>query len=128
MELCVMTTRLKPRKKIAPLALIGAFILGGTFAAGAFAERTLGSREAQSSIITLFGGKYPKNQVRVKRVIPGFSSRDAVVEAEIDATFKFTRTERGDWKPTEVRLGDRDWRRIEDIQEKTPAAPAQASN
>lgn len=101
------------RSKIA-MFCAGFVILAGTFVAGAAVGGGIKSKDAQSAIIQLFGGKYPKNQVHVRRVIPGFSSSDAIVEAQIDATFNLKQTPEG-WKVTEIRIGDRDWRKVEEF-------------
>lgn len=89
-------------------------ILAGTFGAGAAVGGGLKSGDAQAAIIKLFGGKYPKNHVHVRRVVPGFAASDAIVEAQIDATFNLKQTPDG-WKVTEIRIGDRDWRKIEEF-------------
>ncbi|MFQ3581758.1 MAG: hypothetical protein SNJ67_04555 [Chloracidobacterium sp.] len=95
---------------LAGLALLG--IGGGAFAAGVLAGRELSAREAQRGIQQALGGRYARNSIHIRRVLPGFSSSDAIVEAQVEATFKFTRTAQG-WQATEVRLADRDWRKLD---------------
>lgn len=78
------------------------------------ADRLLGSREAREALAKLTGTAYPTKQIRIRKVIPGFSSTDAIVEAEIEATFKFTRTQ-GQWQPTEIRIGDQQWQSLPEL-------------
>ncbi len=83
--------------------------LSAAFAAGLAAGRQLSAREAQQAVQRALGGRYERDRIHIRRVLPGFSSGDAIVEAHVEATFKMTRTARG-WEATEVRMADRDWR------------------
>lgn len=58
----------------------------------------------------------PKNQVRIKSVTPGITSRDAIVEAQLETAWRFEETKDG-WQVAEVRLGDRNWESLELITE-----------
>ncbi len=109
-----MRTGMRKIGKRFGLVAIGGFLLLTAFTAGAAVGGGIKSKDAQSAIIQLFGGKYPKEHVHVRRVVPGFSSSDAIVEAQIDATFNLKQTPDG-WKVTEIRVGDRDWRKVEEF-------------
>ncbi len=82
------------------------------FTLGVAAGQSLSARTAQQALQQALGGRYDRRQIHIRRILPGFSPSDAIVEAQIEATFKFTRTAQG-WQATEVRLGDRDWRKLE---------------
>lgn len=92
------------------LAVVG--LVAAAFAAGLSAGRQLSAREAQQVLQRALGGRYERDCIRIRRVLPGFSSGDAIVEAQVEATFKLTRTAQG-WQATEVRIADRDWRPLD---------------
>ncbi len=95
--------------KVTFLAVAVGSGLAAAFAGGLAAGRQLSAREAQQALQRALGGRYERDRIRIRRVLPGFSSGDAIVEAHVEATFKMTRTARG-WEATEVRIADRDWR------------------
>jgi hypothetical protein len=95
--------------KVTFLAVAVGSGFAAAFAAGLAAGQQLSARAAQQAVQRALGGRYERDRIRIRRVLPGFSSGDAIVEAQVDATFKMTRTARG-WEATEVRIADRDWR------------------
>ncbi len=95
--------------KVTFLAVAVGSSLAAAFAAGLAAGRQLSAREAQQALQRALGGRYERDRIRIRRVLPGFSPSDAIVEAQVEATFKMTRTAQG-WEATEVRIADRDWR------------------
>lgn len=106
------------------LLIVVGFGCGATaFALGLAAGQSLSARTAQRALQEAFGGRYDRDRIRIRRVLPGFSPSDAVVEARIEATFKFTRTAQG-WRATEVRLADRDWRKLDALTRALADAPA----
>ncbi len=111
-------------RKMTALWLVAGCSLGATaFALGVVAGQALSARAAQGAIQQALGGRYDRSRIRIRRVLPGFSPNDAIVEAQIDATFKFTRAAQG-WQATEVRLTDRDWRRLDALTRELAQAPA----
>jgi Type II secretion system (T2SS), protein G len=76
--------------------------------------RELGSREARERIASALGLDKPDN-VRIKNISPGMGG-EAIVEAQFDASFRFTQGKDGNWNAVEVRTGDRKWESIELIQ------------
>ncbi|MGQ9897501.1 MAG: hypothetical protein ACUVR8_08125 [Acidobacteriota bacterium] len=89
----------------------GGGLVAAAFAAGLSAGQQLSARDAQRVLQRALGGRYERDRIRIRRILPGFSSRDAIVEAQVEATFKLTRTAQG-WEATEVRIADRDWRQL----------------
>jgi hypothetical protein len=92
-------------------AAVSSSLVVAAFAAGLTVGQQLSAREAQQALQRALGGRYDRNRIHIRRVLPGFSSRDAIVEAHVEATFKLTRTAKG-WEATEVRIADRDWRQL----------------
>jgi hypothetical protein len=76
--------------------------------------RELGAREAREKIAAAVGLDKP-DRVHIKSVSAG-SGNEAIVEAQFDATFRFTTDNQGNWQAVEVRTGDRRWESIELIQ------------
>lgn len=76
--------------------------------------RELGAREAREKIAAAVGLDKP-DRVHIKSVSAG-SGNEAIVEAQFDATFRFTTDKQGNWQAVEVRTGDRRWESIELIQ------------
>jgi hypothetical protein len=76
----------------------------------------LEARQARELLQRLGGAEWKKEQVRIKSVTPGLSASEAIVEAQIETAFRFTRA--GDqWRVAEVRLGDRQWESLELVAE-----------
>jgi Type II secretion system (T2SS), protein G len=76
--------------------------------------RELGSREAREKIAAAVGID-KADGVHIKSINAG-SGNEAIVEAQFDATFRFTTDKQGNWQAVEVRTGDRNWESIELIQ------------
>ncbi|MCS7078527.1 MAG: hypothetical protein NZ585_00550 [Chloracidobacterium sp.] len=109
--------------RITALLIVVGLGCGATaFALGLAAGQSLSARTAQQALQRALGGRYDRSYIRIRRILPGFSPSDAIVEAQIEATFKFTRTAQG-WQATEVRLADRDWRRLDALTRALTDAP-----
>ena len=76
--------------------------------------RELGSREARERIAEAVGLDKP-DRVHIKGISAGMNGQ-AVVEATVDAAFRFQQDRDGKWKVVEVRTGDRRWESVELIQ------------
>jgi hypothetical protein len=76
--------------------------------------RELGAREARERIAAALGFDKP-DAVRIKNISPGMGG-EAIVEAQFDASFRFTQGKDGNWNVVEVRTGDRKWESLELIQ------------
>jgi hypothetical protein len=75
------------------------------------AAADLSAKEARRLIARMAGIELPSDAVRVKEVSSLGSS--AVVTAQVETAFRFSRGEDGKWRVAEVRTGDNRW---EDIQ------------
>lgn len=78
----------------------------------AFAK-DLRSRDARKEIVRVLGID-KEDKVHIKDISTGLGG-EAIVEAQLDAVFRFTETD-GKWKAVEVRTGDRNWESIELIE------------
>jgi Type II secretion system (T2SS), protein G len=76
--------------------------------------RELGAREARQRIAAALGLD-KTDDVRIKNISAGMGG-EAIVEAQFDASFRFTQGKDGSWNAVEVRTGDRKWESIELIQ------------
>ncbi len=76
--------------------------------------RELGSREARERIAEAVGLDRP-DRVHIKGISAGMNGQ-AIVEATVDAAFRFQQDKEGNWKAVEVRTGDRRWESIELIR------------
>ncbi len=79
-------------------------------------QGSLDAGRARDLLRHLGGGELPKDQVRIKRLLPGLTGSEMVVEAQIETAFRFARTDVG-WQPVEIRLGDRQWESLELVAE-----------
>ncbi len=93
-----------------------AAMLALAFAGGVSADRMLGGREAREAIAALTGAKYPTNLIHIRSVSPGIVPTEAIVEAQLDATFHFTKVN-GRWVPKEVRIGDQQWESLDELKQ-----------
>lgn len=75
--------------------------------------RELGAREARETIAKALGFE-KSDDVHIKNI--SRTGGDAIVEAQFDATFRFTSDKDGKWQAVEVRSGDRKWESIELIR------------
>ena len=99
--------------KSTPRALVMISLALSLLGIAAFA-RELGSREAREKIAQTLG--FDKaDSVHVKNISRG-AGGEAIVEAQFDASFRFSTDKSGSWQPVEVRTGDRKWESIELIQ------------
>jgi len=99
--------------KSTPRALVMISLALSLIGMAAFA-RELGAREAREKIAQTLGFEKP-DSVHVKNINRGLGG-EAIVEAQFDASFRFTTDKSGGWQPVEVRTGDRKWESIELIQ------------
>lgn len=98
------------RHRLYPV-LLGGFIGIALTWFGVSASNPLGGGTARD-VLARLTGNYPPKQIHVRRIYSGLTANEALVEAEIDATFKFSR-ENGQWRATEVRLGDQQWQSLD---------------
>ena len=76
--------------------------------------RELGAREAREKIAQALGLDKSDN-VHIKKISSGMGG-EAIVEAQLDAAFRFATDKEGKWQAVEVRTGDRRWESIELVQ------------
>jgi hypothetical protein len=84
------------------------------------AASDLSQKEARKLIANMAGIKLPSDAVRVRSVSMMGSS--AVVEAQVETAFRFTRGDDGKWRVAEIRTGDNRW---EDVEMLTRAVNAE---
>lgn len=96
--------------KLACLALLTLFI-SSLFIAHAKGE--LDAKEARKLIAHLAGIELPSDAVRVKEVSPLGSS--AVVVAQVETAFRFTKGADGHWRVAEIRTGNNRWEDVDMI-------------
>jgi hypothetical protein len=91
----------------------GCFVLGvATSLTIVYGAEALGTKEAREKIALMDGlADLPKDSVKIKSINSG-PGGNAVVEAQIDTAFKFTRTKSG-WQVTDIRLGAGQWESLE---------------
>ncbi len=77
---------------------------------------TIGVKKARELIQNLAGANLNKNQVEIKDISSGVADGGVIVEARIDTTFRMAK-DNGDWRISDVRLGDRQWESFELIDE-----------
>jgi hypothetical protein len=99
---------MKPRPRVLILIAIVLSLIGVAALA-----RELGAREARETIAQALGLDKPDN-VHIKNI--DRTGSVAIVEAQFDATFRFTSDKDGKWQAAEVRAGDRKWESIELIR------------
>lgn len=92
---------------------LGCFILGAiTSLSVVFGAEALGTKEAREKIAKMDGlADLPNDNIKIKSVNVGPGS-NAVVEAQIETAFKFTKTKAG-WQVTDIRLGAGQWESLE---------------
>jgi Type II secretion system (T2SS), protein G len=115
-----MVIRIKSRESILIVAAgIGACLLTVRVllpAASMASMDTLSVRKARELIQNIAGAHLNKDSVQIKDIAPGVGGGEVVVEARIDTAFRVTK-EHGDWRITDVRLGDRQWESFDLIEE-----------
>lgn len=108
-SLPVLEESMKPMPRALMMFALALSLIG----AAAFA-RELGAREARERIAQALGLDKADN-VHIKNISTGIGG-DAIVEAQLDAAFRFATDKQGKWQAVEVRTGDRRWESIELIQ------------
>ncbi|HWC76521.1 MAG TPA: type II secretion system protein GspG [Blastocatellia bacterium] len=93
---------------LALIALALSFLLVAAWA------KDLGSREAREKIARALGLEKPDN-VHIKSISTGMGG-EAIVQAQFEGAFRFTKDAKGEWNAVEVRTGDRRWESIELMQ------------
>lgn len=112
-----METQIKPRKFFLIVAIVvGACLLLRSLLLHAAPADTLSVKKARELIQNLAGANFNKDQVQIKDINPGISGGDVIVEARIETAFRITK-ENGDWRISDVRLGDRQWESFDLIEE-----------
>ncbi|MFY9553943.1 MAG: type II secretion system protein GspG [Blastocatellia bacterium] len=96
--------------KSIPRALLLVALALSFIGIGALA-RELGAREARERIAEAVGLEKPDN-IHIKSISAGMGG-EAIVEAQFDATFRFSTDKQGKWHAVDVRTGDRRWESIE---------------
>jgi hypothetical protein len=99
--------------KSTPRTLIMIALIMSAVCVTAFA-RQLGAREAREAIAAALGLD-KADRVRIRSISPGMGGQ-AIVEATVEAAFRFTEGKGGNWQAVEVRTGDRNWESIELLQ------------
>lgn len=77
---------------------------------------TISVGQARNLLQHLGGANWSKNQVQIRDISAGFGAGGVVVEAQIETAFRLAK-EKGNWRVTEIRLGDRQWESFELIEE-----------
>ncbi len=77
--------------------------------------QNLGAGEARKQIAAALGFDNT-NSIHIKSISSGVNGRQALVEATIDTAFRLERDNQGNWKPVEIRTGDRRWESLELIE------------
>ncbi len=73
-------------------------------------------RQARELIQKIGGANLKSDQVEIKKISGGVGGGGAIVEAQIETSFRFEKGKDG-WRIAEVRLGDRQWESFELIEE-----------
>jgi hypothetical protein len=112
-----MEKQLKSRRVILSFAIsVGISSLFGGLVLFASPGDTLSVSKARELLQHIGGANFDKDQVQIKDLSPSLTGGDVIVEARIETAFRMTR-ENGDWRVSEVRLGDRQWESFELIEE-----------
>lgn len=105
---------LKSRRMLVAASLAATVILGTGLILASSADSLSGS-EARSLLQRVFGAAFKKNQIQIRSINSAVGG-GAIVEAQLETAFRFTRDGRT-WKAAEMRLGDRNWESLELIDE-----------
>ena len=95
---------------------LGAWALVASALLLAESKGSLDARRARDVIRRLGGGELEKERVRIRSITPGTGGTSAVVEAQIETTFRFAR-DGEEWRAAEIRVGDRQWESLELVAE-----------
>lgn len=107
-----MKTKIKTRN----LASVGIILFFGCALLFASPGDNLSVGKARELLQHIGGANLDKDQVRIKDMSPSLTGGDVIVEAQIETAFRISR-ENGDWRVSEVRLGDRQWESFDLIEE-----------
>jgi predicted transcriptional regulator len=112
-----METKIKSRRFILGIAVsVGiSSLFGGVFLMASPGD-TISVSKARELLQHLAGANLDKDQVRIKDISPSLTGGDVIVEAQIETAFRLSR-ENGDWRVSEVRLGDRQWESFDLVEE-----------
>jgi predicted transcriptional regulator len=98
------------------LASVGIILLLGCVFLFASPGDNLSVSKARELLQHIGGANLDKDQVRIKDISPSLTGGDVIVEAQIETAFRITR-DNGDWRVSEVRLGDRQWESFDLFEE-----------
>lgn len=109
---------MKFRGSFSKRLLIGVFAGVALAIAGlsAVVADTISVGQARNLLQHLGGANWSKNQVQIRDISAGVGAGGVVVEAQIETAFRLAK-EKGNWRVTEIRLGDRQWESFELIEE-----------
>lgn len=77
---------------------------------------TLSVRKARELIQNVAGANFDKDQVEIKGINSGVAGGGVIVDARIDTAFRITK-EDGDWRISDIRLGNQRWESLELVDE-----------
>lgn len=112
-----METKIKSSRYIVGI-VVGAALssfFGGVLLSASPSD-TLSVSKARELLQHLGGANLEKNQVRIKNITPSLTGGDVIVEAQIETAFRISR-DNGDWRVSEIRLGDRQWESFDLVEE-----------
>jgi hypothetical protein len=112
-----METKIKSHGFILGIAVsVGiSSLFGGVFLFASPGD-TISVSKARELLQHIAGANLDKEQVRIKDISPSLTGGDVIVEAQIETAFRLSR-ENGDWRVSEVRLGDRQWESFDLLEE-----------
>jgi predicted transcriptional regulator len=112
-----METQFKSRRFILSIVIsVALSSLFGGLILSASPSDTLSVSKARELLQHLGGANFDKDQVEIKDLNPSLTGGDVIVEARIETAFRMTK-ENGDWRVSEIRLGDRQWESFDLIEE-----------
>ena len=91
------------------------FAAAGTFfvASRTLAAGDLSPKEARKLIASMAGIQLPSDAVRIKDV--SSMGNSAVVVAEVETAFRMVKSDKGKWRISEIRTGDRHWEDVDTL-------------
>jgi len=98
------------------LALFGAPVDYVVPTAHVAPSESLNVKKARELLQNLGGANFKKDQVKIKEINIGMMGGEAVIEAEIETSFR-ARNKDGKWRLAEIRLGDRQWESLDLVEE-----------
>jgi hypothetical protein len=91
---------------IAVVAFFTVLVASHSFAAG-----DLSPKQARQIIARMAGIQLPSDAVRIKDISSAGNS--AVVVAQVETAFRLVKGDKGKWRVTEIRTGDRRWEDVD---------------